>query len=205
MTMYGDAPRGAHTAIKVLVGVAAAVVLVAVVVVWRSVAGDGDPAPGSVARWASPSVAPSITPATETSSAPAELSTGSWLVSLSGGSAAYLTIEDDYAALSSGERTVFAVVRGLSDTSCFSIREPGGKYLRHFDYRLRFDEPDGSDLYREDATFCPLPDVPAGIVRLRSANFPDRLIHSRDNGLYVDERDGSDTFDADSSFTFEGA
>lgn len=205
MTMYGRVPRGTHAAVKVLVGIAAVVVLMAAVVVWRSATGDTDPAPGPAANPAPPSAVPSITPATEVSSAPAELSTGSWLVSLSGRSGGYLTIDGNYAALSSGQRTVFTVVKGLADTSCFSLRAPSGKYLRHYDYRLRFDNPDGADLYRRDATFCPLDGVSAGIVRLRSANYPDHVIHSRGNALYIDKRDGSDAFERNSSFTLEKA
>jgi len=205
MTMYGQAPRGTHAAVKVLVGVAGVVVLVAAVVVWRSATGDPDPAARPAADPASLSATPSATPDTEVSSAPAGLSTGSWLVSLSGGSGGYLTVDGDYAALSSGQRTVFTVVSGLADTSCFSFRAPGGKYLRHFDYRLRFDKLDGAELLRKDATFCPLDGVPAGTVRLRSANYPDYVIHSRDGGLYIDKRDDSDAFDANSSFTLEGA
>jgi hypothetical protein len=205
MTVYGSAPRGTHAAVKVLVGIAVVVVLVAAVVVWRSATGDADPAARPAASPASPSAVPSITPATEVSSAPAELSTGSWLVSLSGGSGGYLTVDGDYAALASGRRTVFTVVKGLADTSCFSVRAPSGKYLRHYDYRLRFDKPDDSDLYRKDATFCLLDGLPAGTVRLRSANYPDHVIHSRGKELYIDKRDGSDAFDADSSFTLEGA
>ncbi len=205
MTMYGRAPRGIHAAVKVLVGIATVVVLTAAVVVWRSTTGDADPVAGPAANPASPTAVPSITPATEVSSAPAKLSTGSWLVSLSGRSGSHLTIEGNYAAMSSGERTVFTVVKGLADTSCFSVQAPSGKYLRHYDYRLRFDNPDGADLYRRDATFCPLDGVSAGIVRLRSANYPDHVIHSRGNDLYIDKRDGSDIFDADSSFTLEQA
>jgi hypothetical protein len=186
--------------VKVLVGLAFAVVLVAGVVVWRSATGDADPVARPAADPAPSSAAPSITPTTDTA---AKLSTGSWLLSLSGGSGAYLTVAGDYAALSSSERTVFTVVKGMADSSCFSIRAPSGKYLRHYDFRLRFDEPDGSDLFRKDATFCPLADVPAGTVRLRSANYPDHVIHSRGSDLYIDKRDGSDAFDADSSFTVE--
>lgn len=205
MTVYGREPQGTHAAVKILVGLAVVVVLVAAVVLWRSATHDAGPAAGPAANPASPSAVPPATPATEVSSAPAELSTGSWLVSLSGGSGAYLTVDGDYAALASGERTVFTVVRGLADTSCFSLRAPNGKYLRHYDFRLRFDNPDNSDLYRKDATFCPLRETPAGIVRLRSVNYPDRVIHSRGNALYIDKSDRSDAFDADSSFTFESA
>jgi len=202
MTMYGQAPRGTHAAVKVLVGVAVVVVLAAVVVVWRSATGDAESAAGPAADPASPVAVPSVT---EASSAPAELATGSWLISLGGGSGGYLTVDGDFAALSSGRRTVLTVVKGLADTSCFSIRASNGKYLRHYDYRLRFDKPDDADLYRKDATFCPLDDAPAGIVRLRSVNYPDYVIHSRGNGLYIDKRDGSDGFDAESSFALEGA
>ncbi len=206
MTMYGRAPQGTHIAVKVLVGVAAAVVLVAAVVVWRSASGDADPAAVPAANPTSPAAVPSSTPAAEVSSAPAELSTGSWQISLGGGSGGNLTIDGEFAALSSGQPTVFAVVEGLADKSCFSFRAPGGKYLRHYDYRLRFDDPDGGkDLFRKDATFCPLDGVPAGIVRLRSANYPDRVIHSRGTALYIDKRDGSEAFDAASSFTLEAA
>jgi hypothetical protein len=205
MTMYGQAPRGTPIAVKVLVGVAAVVLLVAVVVVWRSAAGDPDPAARPAASPEPLSAAPSITPAPEVSSSPAELSTGSWLISLSGGSGSRLTIDGDYAALSSGSRTVFTVVDGLADASCFSFRAPNGKYLRHYDYRLRFDKLDDTDLYRKDATFCPLDGSPAGTVRLRSVNYPDYVIHGRGSRLYIDKRDDSDAFDADSSFTLEQA
>jgi hypothetical protein len=203
--MYGSAPRGTHAAVKVLVGTAALVMLVAIVVVWRSATGDADPAAGPATNTASLSTVPSSTPATTVSPAPTGLSTGSWLVSVSGESGGYLTIDGDFAALSPDQRTIFTVVKGLADTSCFSFRAPSGKYLRHFDYRLRFDKPDSADLYRKDATFCPLDSAPAGIVRLRSANYPDHVIHSRGDDFYIDKRDGSDAFDAASSFTLEAA
>lgn len=204
MAVYGSAPRGPHTAVKVLVGVAVVVVLVAAVVVWRSATDDdgGAPVAAPATSRATPSAVPSSAPA---SSAPAEFSTGTWLVSLSGGSGAYLTIDGDYAALSAGQRTVFTVVAGLADPSCFSFRAPSGKYLRHYDFRLRFDNPDDSALFPKDATFCSVPGAPEGTVRLRSANYPDRVVHSRDNGLYIDKRDGSDAFAADSTFTFEAS
>jgi hypothetical protein len=201
MTVYGSEPRGTHVAVKVLVGLAAVVLLAAVVVVWRSAAGDEEPAAGAATGPAPPSSSP--TPATsKVSSPPAKLSTGSWLLSIDGG---YLGFDGDYATLSSSRGTSFDVVKGLADASCFSIRAAGGKYLRHFDYRLRFDKPDGSDLNRQDATFCPLDGVPAGVVRLRSVNYPDHVIHRRDKKLYIDERDDTDAFEADSSFTLEKA
>lgn len=196
MTVYGREPRGTHVAVKVLVGVAAVVVLTAAVVVWRSATGDADPPAAAAASSPSPSAEVSSAP-------PPKLSAGSWLLSLGGESGGHLSVDGDYAALSPDRGTVFDVVEGLADESCFSFRSPGGKYLRHFDYRLRFDDKDDSDLYRQDATFCPLDGVPAGVVRLRSANYPDHVIHRRDDGLYIDKGDDSDAFTAASTFTAE--
>jgi hypothetical protein len=182
------------------VAVAVVVALLAGIVVWRSAGRDAEPAAKPATSPASPSASPSPSPSP---SAVAELSTGSWLLSLSGGSGLYLTVDGDFAALSTSQRTVFVVVKGLADASCFSIRAPNGKYLRHFDFRLRFDDLADSDLFHKDATFCPLSDAPAGAVLLRSVNYPDHVIHSRGNQLYIDKRDGSTAFDADSSFTLE--
>jgi alpha-L-arabinofuranosidase B-like protein len=196
MTVYGSEPRGTHAAVKVLVGAAVVVILAAVAVVWHSAAG-GDAEPAAQAATTSPS------PSVKASSAPLELAAGSWLLSLGGESGGYLTVAGEYAGLSADERTVFTVVKGLADDSCFSFQAPSGKYLRHFDYRLRFDKTDDSDLYRQDATFCPLDDAPAGAVRLRSANYPDHVVHSRDDGLYIDKPDDSGDFEAESSFKLE--
>lgn len=204
MTVYGQNPRGGHTGLKVLVGVAVVVVLVAVFVVWRSATSDATPVARPSASSA-PATSASPSPSASTSSAPPGLSTGTWLIALAGGSGLYLTKDGDYAAMSSGERTVFTVVKGLADASCFSLREPGGKYLRHFDYRLRFDNPDNGSLFPKDATFCPVSGTAAGVVRLRSDNYPDHVIHSRGEQVYIDKPDGKDAFTADSSFSLVAA
>jgi hypothetical protein len=102
--------------------------------------------------------------------------------------------------MSSGDPTELTVIRGLGDSRCFTVRHRDGRYLRHFDFRLRFDKLDDSDLFRADATFCPVGDQPAGTVRLRSKNYPDRLLHRRGARLHIDKPDGSGGFEADSSF-----
>jgi hypothetical protein len=115
----------------------------------------------------------------------------------------YLSLGDDgFAGFSADQRMVLTVSAGLADDACFSFREPGGGWLRHFDYRLRFDKADDSDLFREDATFCPLSGAPAGTVRLKSKNYPDHVLHRRsDTEFYIDEPgDGAGT-----SFTVQPA
>ena len=77
----------------------------------------------------------------------------------------------------------FEVVAGLANAGCVSFRTPDGKYLRHFDYRIRASADDGSALFKSDATFCM--QQAGGAVMLRSHNFPDQFLRVRDVGLYI--------------------
>jgi Alpha-L-arabinofuranosidase B (ABFB) domain len=75
---------------------------------------------------------------------------------------------------------------GLTDAACFSFQLSGGRYLRHRDYRLRFDHYDGSDLFRRDATFCARAQ-PSDTVAFESVNYPGYFIHLRSDGqLWID-------------------
>lgn len=165
--------------------------------IWRATADSPEPVAATPPP-APPSLAPS-------SAAPARLAPGSWLLSPRDAPDTYLTSDNGFAALSPQERLVLHVVPGLADDSCFTFRRDDGRYLRHFDYRLRFDATDDSDLFRDDATFCPQAGQPAGTVRLASKNYPDHVIHRRGTELYIDKPDGSSGFTADSTFTVEPA
>ena len=159
----------------------------------------------STPQRALPAAPPSPSVAASASPSPAGLTTGSWVLTPDGDPDTYLTTDNGFAALSSEEQLVLHVVPGLADGSCFTFRLDDGRYLRHFDYRLRFDATDDSDLFRNDATFCPDPAAPAGTVRLASKNYPDHVVHRRGTELYIDEPDGSDGFTADSSFAVQPA
>jgi len=203
MTVYGSEPRkGMHPAVLGLVGLAVLAVLGAGV--WVLTSGSDEQSAAAVSTPASSAPAPRPS----ASAAPAKLTTGSWLLSPAGDPDLFLTVVDEFAALSPDERLVLNVSKGLADDACFSFREPGGKYLRHFDYRLRFDTADDSDLFREDATFCPVAGAAAGTVRLKSKNYPDHLLHRRGTELYIDapgdSDDGAD-FVEESSFTLQKA
>ncbi|WP_306204940.1 AbfB domain-containing protein [Actinoplanes sp. RD1] len=189
MTVYGQEPRrGAvgrmHPAVLALVAVA--VLVAAGIGVWLVTgSSDGTPQPAAAAvTSASAKPQPS-----RTSPAPVKLAAGSWLLSPWGDKDSFLSVGDDgFAVFSADERMVLTVSAGLADDACFSFREPGGGWLRHFDYRLRFDKADDSDLFREDATFCPVSGAPAGAVRLKSKNYPDHVLTRRsDTELYIDE------------------
>jgi RNA polymerase sigma factor (sigma-70 family) len=126
----------------------------------------------------------------------------------------YLTYAGDFATLrrvsasSSAQtrrRVTFWVVRGLADTRCVTFRAADGRYLRHNYLRLRLSTNDGSELFREDATFCPRPGAVAGSVTLHAHNYPGSVIRHRDGGIWLDGSDGTRAFAGQASFTIRRA
>lgn len=188
-TVYGSggagrqAPGGLPRAVPVAVGVGVVAVLALGYTAWSSTAGSAEE-PSAVPPAVVPSPAPS-------SVAPAPLTTGSWLLSPLGDPDTYLTVNGEFAEMSPADPATLTVVTGLADGTCFSFRVDGNRYLRHFGYRVRVDAWEDSDLFRADATFCQEAGTPAGTVRLRSKNYPDHLLHRRDDDtLHIDEPSG---------------
>jgi YVTN family beta-propeller protein len=92
---------------------------------------------------------------------------------------------------------------GLADAACVSLESAAqpGRYLRHANYRLQLAANDGTDLFLNDATFCPEVGSAAGSVRLRAKNFPGYLVHARADGtLGIDVELATAAFQAESSF-----
>ncbi|MFI9101030.1 AbfB domain-containing protein [Streptomyces fildesensis] len=123
--------------------------------------------------------------------------------------ALYLTYAGDFATLgpvsaSSSARTrqrvTFSVIRGLADTRCVTFRAADGRYLRHRDLRLRLSTNDGSELFREDATFCPHPGAVTGSITLHAHNNPGSVLRHRDDGIWLDGSDGTRAFAGQASF-----
>src|SRR5690349_10004665 len=182
MTIYGRGGadvrerRRLHPGVLTLVIVAVIIVVAALAyLMLRSPA-----APAPVTAASSPAAQPvASSPAAKPSpTAPDGLATGSWLVTPAGAPDTYLTVNGKYAAVS-GDASTLTVVEGLADDDCFTFRDEAGRYLRHFDYRLRFDRKEDSELFRKDATFCAEDDQPAGSFRVRSKNYPDYFLHRR--------------------------
>jgi hypothetical protein len=94
----------------------------------------------------------------------------------------------------------FTIVRGLADANCHSFQGTGGRYLRHYNARLRLDADNGTALFRQDATFCARPGSASGTVSLESYNLAGRYLRHRDFQLWVDLTDNTALFRADSSF-----
>jgi GH43 family beta-xylosidase len=99
------------------------------------------------------------------------------------------------------QNATFTAVPGLADSKCYSFRDSSGRYLRHKDFRIRFDTSSGTMLFNKDATFCARPGSVAGSVSLESYNYPGRYIRHYNYELRVDTFQDTATFRADSSFT----
>ncbi|WP_443065126.1 family 43 glycosylhydrolase [Streptomyces sp. NBC_00576] len=98
------------------------------------------------------------------------------------------------------QSATFTVVPGLADPACYSFRDSSGRYLRHKDYRIRFDANNGSTTFKSDATYCARPGSATGSVSLESYNYPGRYLRHYNYELRIDPYQDTATFRADSSF-----
>ncbi|MGP3959716.1 AbfB domain-containing protein [Nonomuraea sp. 3N208] len=99
-----------------------------------------------------------------------------------------------------GEAAPLRIVPGLADAKGYSFMDEDGRYLRHKDYRLRFDADNGTELFERDATFLARPGSAAGRVRVESLNYPGRFVRHRHHQLWLDKDQDTSAFRADSTF-----
>lgn len=169
--------------------------------------GNPTPIPSRTARSAGPSpVSPSAVAGT--------LPLGAQSLESVDEPALYLTYAGDFATLGRAsasssaqtrQRVTFTAVRGLADTRCVTFRAADGRYLRHRELRLRLSTNDGSELFREDATFCPAPGAVTGSVTLHAHNYPGSVLRHRDGGIWLDGSDGTRAFAGQASFLMRRA
>jgi hypothetical protein len=93
------------------------------------------------------------------------------------------------------------IVPGLADAKGYSFIDAHGRYLRHRNFRIRFDANDGTKLFGQDATFHAERGARTGSVTLRSLNYPGRVIRHRAHRLWLDPRQNTTAFRVNSSFT----
>ncbi|MFF4345959.1 glycoside hydrolase family 43 protein [Streptomyces sp. NPDC001530] len=98
------------------------------------------------------------------------------------------------------QASTFTVVAGLADANGYSFRDAAGNYLRHYDFRGRFDANDGTSTFAKDATYIARTGTASGSVRLESYNYPGYYLRHYNYQLRVDVADGTDLFRQDSSF-----
>jgi RNA polymerase sigma factor (sigma-70 family) len=97
-------------------------------------------------------------------------------------------------------RATFVAVAGLADAGCYSFRTLDGRYLRHWDLHTYTHRPDGTELFRQDATFCPQPGSAAGTVMLEAHNYDNQFLTWTDGHLLLRYNAGTTSFRANSSF-----
>jgi Alpha-L-arabinofuranosidase B (ABFB) domain len=91
----------------------------------------------------------------------------------------------------------FVVRNGLARASCVSFESANfpGYFLRHRAFILRLEQrnrQENSELFSQDATFCPAPAGNGSSVFLESINYPNRAVHLRDDNVFhLDEGAGT--------------
>ncbi|WP_105975099.1 AbfB domain-containing protein [Streptomyces geranii] len=93
---------------------------------------------------------------------------------------------DQVRGSESREDSTFDVVKGLSNSSCYSFKTNDGKYLRHRDFVLRAERNDGSSLFKQDATFCGGQSGYSGEALLTSVNYPNYALRHKNFQLRLD-------------------
>ncbi|KAG6821304.1 Alpha-L-arabinofuranosidase [Arthromyces matolae] len=97
----------------------------------------------------------------------------------------------------------WTVRTGLGNSGCFSFEsvDTPGSYIRHSGFELLVNANDGSLLFSQDATFCPVTGLNGQGNSLRSWSYPTRYFRHYNNVLYVASDGGVQDFDATSAFT----
>ncbi|MGW5637676.1 glycoside hydrolase family 43 protein [Streptomyces sp. NPDC003832] len=99
------------------------------------------------------------------------------------------------------QAATFTVTAGLADATACSFRDASGNYLRHYDFRARFDANNGTTTFARDATFIARAGTATGSLRFESYNYPGHYLRHYGYQLRVERADGTDLFRQDSSFT----
>ncbi|MFI5909925.1 alpha-L-arabinofuranosidase B [Dactylosporangium sp. NPDC051541] len=87
---------------------------------------------------------------------------------------------------------------GLANSSCYSFesRNSAGQYLRHYNYQLSLQSSDGSDIFKQDATFCTETGKNGQGTSFRSLNFSTRYLRHYNNNVYIASNGGSNAWDS---------
>lgn len=93
------------------------------------------------------------------------------------------------------------VVQGLANSNCYSFESKNyrGEFLRHSDFRVRRDPDDGSELFRNDATWCPVPG--SNGARFMAKEFPGQYLRHYDSQVYLAVPGGAREGDQPTLFT----
>ncbi|MDX2605197.1 AbfB domain-containing protein [Streptomyces caniscabiei] len=93
----------------------------------------------------------------------------------------------------------FKVVSGLAKSSCYSFRLPDGRYARHQNFVLRASHHDGSQLFKQDATFCPRQGA-GDVIGLESVNYPGYYLRQRHYQLRLERYEHNQQYWSETCF-----
>jgi len=95
------------------------------------------------------------------------------------------------------------VVSGLAGGNTVSLQYSGNsnKYIRHKNGLLYLEDNDGSDLFRFDASFGPVPGLKdSSKVSLHAVNYVTGYLRHKEGRLHLDDWDGSDLMASDATW-----
>ena len=98
--------------------------------------------------------------------------------------------------------TTFIVRAGLASSTCFSFesRNLPGRYLRHFNSRVRLDSSDGSAQFNSDATFCLRTGKTKSGVSFEAYNQAGKFLRHTNSEVYIATNGGSNPWDTATSY-----
>ncbi len=103
-----------------------------------------------------------------------------------------------------GQQMATWIVRpGLANSSClsFEAKASPGDYIRHSNSELHHDPDDGSALFANDATFCPIPGENGQGSSFQSLNYSNKLIRHYNFHAYIASNGGSNVWDSSNSWS----
>ncbi|MDC0707053.1 AbfB domain-containing protein [Stigmatella sp. ncwal1] len=108
-------------------------------------------------------------------------------------SLAFTEVVDSGSNATLKQDATFKLVPGLAESSCYSFesRNFPGQYLRHSNSRIRKDTPDGSVIFKQDATFCAQPGLSGTGISFESFNFPGRYLRHALSEVWIASGIGS--------------
>ncbi|MBB4744882.1 hypothetical protein BJY16_008341 [Actinoplanes octamycinicus] len=83
----------------------------------------------------------------------------------------------------------FTARTGIANSGCVSLESVNypGYFLRHQNFEIKLQQRDRSDLFAQDATFCPIVIRSGAALTLRSINYPDLFVAEAGDRLFLRE------------------
>ena len=99
------------------------------------------------------------------------------------------------------EDNEWTVRNGLAGKGISLESVTGTGYIRHRLYNAWVHPPDNTDLYKKDTSFTEVIGLAGKGISLRSVNYPKYLLRHHDGaGMKLEQSDGTDEYNQDTSF-----